>query len=171
MTAITINGALFDVPDDPSIVPGVPLTENMASALQRARRENVRNNMSRKVDEVRNGADSLTDQQYAELQEQVRQFAERFQFGARQRSVHVSDPVEREARNDVGETIKATYLAQHGLKLRNSEIGEAIDEVMASPKGNEYRNRARQRLQEREADANALQSVISKLEPPQREAA
>jgi len=152
MTAITINRHMFDVPDDPELRPGAPLTEGMVSTLAQTRRENVRNSMSKKVEEARGEAESLTNEQYAQLQQQVNQYAQRFQFGVRMRSTRTYDPVEREARHDAAEVIKASYFARHNIRLKTSEVAEAVDEIMHNPQQAErYRSRARERIAEREA--------------------
>ncbi len=152
MAQLTIKGQIFDIADDPSIAPGVPLTEGMAATLQQTRRENIRNNMAKKVEEALNGSGDLAPGKYEELQKLVAEYADKYEFGVRQPgSPRVTDPVEKEARRDVSEAIKAAYFRRHGEKLKGDSLNEAVEQVLASPKGDTYRERARERIREREA--------------------
>ena len=152
MAQLTIKGQIFDVADDPSISPGVPLTEGMAATLQQTRRENIRNNMAKKVEEALNGSAELPQGKFDELQQLSAEYANKYEFGVRQPgSPRVTDPVEKEARRDVSEAIKAAYFRRHGDKLKGESLNEAVEQVMASPQADKYRERARERIREREA--------------------
>ena len=152
MAQLTIKGQIFDIADDPMISVGVPLTEGMAATLQQTRRENIRNNMAKKVEEALNGSGDLPAGKFEELQKLVAEYADKYEFGVRQPgSPRVTDPVEKEARRDISEAIKAAYFRRHGEKLKGESLNEAVDQVLASPKGDTYRERARERIREREA--------------------
>jgi len=160
MAQLTIKGQVFEIADDPTIAPGVPLTEGMAASLQQTRRENIRNNMAKKVEEALNGSGELPEGKFEELQRLVGEYADKYEFGVRQAgSPRVTDPVEKEARRDVSEAIKAAYYAKHGEKLKSDVLSENVDKVMASPKGDTYRARARERIREREAAGEDVLSV------------
>ena len=152
MAQLTIKGQIFDIADDPTIAPGVPLTEGMAATLQQTRRENIRNNMAKKVEEALNGSGDLPAGKFDELQKMIVEYAAKYEFGVRQAGApRVTDPVEKEARRDVSEAIKAAYFRRHGEKLKGDSLNEAVEQVLASPKGDAYRERARERIREREA--------------------
>jgi hypothetical protein len=152
MAQLTIKGQVFEIADDTTIAPGVPLTEGMAASLQQTRRENIRNNMAKKVEEALNGSGDLAPDKFDELQKLVAEYADKYEFGVRQAGTpRVTDPVEREARRDVAEAIKAAYFRRHGDKLKGDALSDAVEQVLASPKGNTYRDRARERIREREA--------------------
>jgi hypothetical protein len=151
MAQLTIKGQIFEVADDPSIAPGTPLTEGMAASLQQTRRENIRNNMAKKVEEALNGSEELPRDRFDDLQALVNEYADKYEFGIRQAGApRVTDPVEKEARRDVAEAIKAAYFRRHGDKLKGESLNEAVEQVMAA-KGDTYRERARARIREREA--------------------
>ena len=84
MAQLTIKGQIFDIADDPTISPGVPLTEGMAATLQQTRRENIRNNMAKKVEEALNGSGDLPADKFEELQRLVAEYADKYEFGVRQ---------------------------------------------------------------------------------------
>ena len=152
MAQITIKGQIFDIADDPMIAVGAPLTEGMASSLQQTRRENIRNNMAKKVEEALNGSEELPKDKFAQLEATIQAYADKYEFGVRQAGApRVTDPVEKEARRDVAEAIKAAYYRRHGEKLKGESLNEAVEQVLASEKGDTYRERARERIREREA--------------------
>ena len=152
MAQLTIKGQIFEIADDPTIAVGVPLSEGMAASLQQTRRENIRNNLAKKVEEALNGSEELPRDKFNQLQELVNEYADKYEFGVRQAGApRVTDPVEKEARRDVSEAIKAAYYRRHGEKLKGDSLNEAVEQVLASPKGDSYRERARERIREREA--------------------
>lgn len=151
MSQLTIKGHVFEVADAPGIAVGVPMTEGHVAALQQTRRENIRNNMARAVEKVAGESGELTAEQHQALQEQVNEYAEKYEFGVRAAgSPRVVDPVEKEARREIGEIIKSRYFALHNQRLKGEPLNEAIDQVLAGPKGEEYRTRARRALRDRE---------------------
>lgn len=157
MTQLTIKGQIFEVNDAEDIAVGTPMTEGHVSALQQTRRENIRNNMARAIEKELGEAEALTDEQHAKMQELVNEYASKYEFGVRQAgSPRVVDPVEKEARREIGEIIKQRYYALHGARLKGEPLNEAIDQVLAGPKGDEYRQRARRALRDRERAGEEL---------------
>lgn len=93
---ITIAGHAFNVPT--RYEEGHELTANEASALNQTFHENLRNNFAKKVEEAKNGADRVEDDDVlAELQEQLDKYAETYEFGVRTGGGYVRDPVMAEA--------------------------------------------------------------------------
>lgn len=152
MSQLTIKGQVFEVADAEGIAVGVPMTEGHVSALQQTRRENIRNNMARAVEkEMGDPPTELSAEQLQTLQSAVNEYAAKYEFGVRQAgSPRVVDPVEKEARREIGEIIKQRYFALHAQRLKGEPLNEAIDQVLAGSKGDEYRNRAKRALRDRE---------------------
>jgi hypothetical protein len=150
VTQLTIKGQVFEVEDDTSIVVGAPLTEGQVSALQQTRRENIRNNMSKKVEEALNGSSQLSDESMSRLQALVDEYAGKYEFGVRQPGApRVTDPVEKEARAEAAEVIKAAYYARKGERVKGEALTEAVNDLMEA-RGEEYRAQAREKLARRE---------------------
>lgn len=158
MPNLTIAGQVFEVTDDPNIVPGTPLSEGMVSSLQQTRRENIRNNFAAKVrDATDDGETELSQQDYQQLQEQLNAYAAAYEFGVRATGVRrVTDPVEKEARDEVRRTIQQRHFALHGKRVTGEPLSEAVDAVMAGPHADEYRQIARERLEERDRRGEAM---------------
>ena len=151
MAQLTIKGQIFDINDDPRITVGTPLDEGMVASLQQTRRENIRNNLSKKVEDALGDNEDLSVEEHSRLQDLVNEYAENYKFGARQAGTpRVVDPVEREARREVAEVIKAAYYRRHGDRLKGDALADAVDQLMES-KGAQFRERAKQRIAEREA--------------------
>jgi hypothetical protein len=162
MPQLTIKGQIFEIADDPTIAVGVPLTEGMVASLQQSRREHIRNNLGKKVEDALNGSDELSSEKFDELQELVHEYADRYEFGSRQAGMpRVGSGVEKEARREIAETIKRAHFRKHGEKVKGEALNEAVEQVLASPKGDEYRARARERIREREASGEDVLSVVT----------
>ena len=160
MPQLTIKGQVFEIADDPMIAVGIPLTEGMVSSLQQTRRENIRNNMSKRVEDALNGSETLPSDKYDELQRLVIEYADKYEFGVRQAGApRIADPVEKEARREAGEVIKAAYFRKHGDRLKGDALNEAVEQLMAA-KGDQYRERARERIREREAAGEDVLAAI-----------
>jgi hypothetical protein len=106
---ITIAGAVFQVPI--KYREGHVLTAGEASALNQTFRENVRNNLASK--------EGLT-------QEQVNEYAAKYEFGERQAAVR--DPIEAMALTIARRKVKAP-------KMTAAEITEAAKALLASEAG------------------------------------
>lgn len=159
MSALTIKGQVFEVTDAEGIAVGTPMTEGHVSALQQTRRENIRNNMARAIEKELGDAEALTDEQHGKMQELVNEYAAKYEFGVRAAgSPRVVDPVEKEARREIGEIIKQRFYALKGERLKGEPLNEAIDQVLASPKGDKYRSDARRALRDRERAGEELLS-------------
>ena len=158
MPNLTIAGEVFEVADDPKIIAGQPLTEGMVASLQQTRRENIRNNFASKVrDATNDGEDELSQDDKNQLQQQLNQYAEAYEFGVRAPSARrVTDPVEKEARDEVRRTIQQRHFALHGKRVAGEPLTEAVEAVMMGPHADEYRNIARERLAERDRRGEAV---------------
>lgn len=163
MTALTIKGHVFEVADDSRVTAGTLLTEGHVAALQQMRRDNIRNNMSRKVEEATKDGAELTNEKHAELQSAVNEYANTYEFGVSRTGggggPRVTDPVEREAREEIGKIIKDAYYAKHNIRLTADLLREAVEQVLASDKGEGFRQRARRRVAERERAGDDLLSI------------
>lgn len=160
MTQLTIKGQVFDVQDDPAITIGVPLSEGMVAALQQTRRENIRNNMSRKVEEALNGAEVIPQEKFNELQSQVNDYAAKYEFGVRQPgTARVTDPVEKEAREEATKRIRQAYFARHNTKIDREQLGELVDRLMDRD-GDMLRDNAREAIRRRENTAEDVLAAI-----------
>ena len=84
MAQLTIKGQIFDINDDPRITVGTPLDEGMVASLQQTRRENIRNNLSKKVEDSLGDNEDLSVEEHSRLQGLVNEYAENYKFGARQ---------------------------------------------------------------------------------------
>jgi hypothetical protein len=161
MTQITIQGHQFDVPADPSIVAGATLDENMAHTLQQTRLENIRNNMAARIKRLLNGNDQLSDEDMQKAEDEVRKYAAEYKFGVRQATGPraTRDPLEKEMVKLAREDLAAAYFARHGEKLRGEALNENAQKLLDA-KHNEYAERARRNLRDREAiGAEVLQAA------------
>lgn len=170
MPQVTIRGQAFNIDDDPAIQVGMPLTEGMAMALQRLRRTGIANAFSPKVESALGDAEQLAPDAAAGLQTQLNEAAGRYVFGARAaQGPRIGDPIEREARRDVSETIKAAFYAKHGQRLDGVQLRNAVEQVMAS-KGDVYRRLARTRLRERDRASDDILGSLNLGAAPQEAA-
>lgn len=160
MTTLTIAGQSFDVSDDQRIHEGASMSAGMAASLQQTRRENIRNNFAKRVkDAVDSG---WNDEKQNELQSALGSYAESYDFGVRTAgtgTVRVSDPVEREARDEAKKIIANMYYAKTGAKVSAKEINEVLDAYMEK-NGEALRNDARQRIADREKASSAALEVL-----------
>lgn len=145
---LTIAGQTFDVPEA-AIVIGEPKTEGEVQVLQQVRRENIRNNFAARVKKATE--EGYTQEKHQELQAALTEYANGYAFGVRSAGggTRIVDPVEREARRECGEVIKAAYFAKKGERLKGEALSEAVDKLMEL-KGDDYRTRARRTLRDRE---------------------
>lgn len=157
MTTVTIKGVLFEVPDDPSIVVGAPLTEGQVHALAQTRRENVRNNFAAHVEKALNGGTELETEAHNELQAKLDEYVASYQFGVRQPGTtrRTTDPVEKEMIRIAKEDIVTAYYAKHGEKLKGETLAEVVERLLEA-KGEDYNRRARRAIRDREAAAEAV---------------
>lgn len=108
--SIQIAGHNFNISD--RYEEGHELTANESAALNQMRRENIRNNFAKKVEDAKNGAERVEDDNVlADLQEQLNEYAEGYEFGVRTGGGYVRDPVLAEAmkiaRDKVWEKLKS----------------------------------------------------------------
>jgi len=162
MTAVTIKGVIFEVPDDPSIVVGAPMTEGQVNALAQTRRENVRNNFAAHVEKALNGNTDLESDAHAELQRKLDEYVAQYQFGVRQPGTgrRATDPVEKEMIRIAKEDITAAFFAKTGEKIKGEALSELVDRLLEA-KGEDYNRRARSAIREREAAAEAVLSGLA----------
>lgn len=151
MPAITIQGHSFEVPADPAIIAGTPLDENMAHTLQQTRLENIRNNMASRIKKMLNGSDTLTEEQVAQVQSQVNEYASTYKFGVRGASGPrvVRDPIEREMFRMAKEDLSAAFFAKHGERLKGDALNENAQKLLELRR-EDYAKRARRAIADRE---------------------
>lgn len=137
---ITISGKAFNV--EPRYAEGHVLTANEASALNQTYFENLRNNFAGKAKE---GAD----------QAQFDEYVQSYQFGVRAAGGS-RDPVESEAMELARESVRDA-IRRMGKKLADfkaSQISAAAEKLLASDKGAELRQIARDRVEQMRAAAS-----------------
>lgn len=160
MTQITIQGKQFEVRSP--YVPGMhELTEGEAHSLNQTRHENIRNNFAKKVKEW-NGTD--------DLQALVSKYDEEYEFGVRGEGAGTSrDPVEVEARGLARAAIKAK-LKELNQSAEAKAINAAVEALLASEKGEKFREAARNRVAEKqriaEAESATMGNILASLTPP-----
>jgi|SRR5215467_12941857 len=163
MTQITIQGKQFEVRSP--YVPGVhDLTEGEAHTLNQTRHENIRNNFAKKVKEW-NGQD--------DLQALVNKYDEEYEFGVRGEGAGVSrDPVEVEARGLARAAIKAK-LKEMNQSADAKAINGAVEALLASDKGEKFREAARNRVAEKqriaEQESAAMGNILASITAPTAE--
>jgi hypothetical protein len=158
---ITIAGKSFVV-SSPYVEGdlGRPLTAGEAHTLNQTRHENIRNNFAKKVKEAKEGED---------LQSLISKYDEDYEFGVRGEGGGVSrDPVEVEARGLARAAIKAK-LAEKKQSADAKQINAAVETLLASPKGERFREVARTRVEEKQRIAQAASAemgdVLASIEP------
>lgn len=152
MPQVTIQGHSFDIPPDPSIVPGAVLDESMAHSLQQTRIENIRNNMAARIRKMLNGSDTLSEDQLAQARDEISRYANDYRFGNRSSAgPRVSrDPLEKEMIRLAKEDLAAAYFARHGERLRGDTLNENAQKLLEA-KRDDYVERAQRNLRDREA--------------------
>lgn len=159
---ITIQGLDFSF--IPRYSAGHVLTENEASALNQVLGENLRNNFASKVRKAKEEAGEGNTPDTDALQEELDAYAAEYQFGVR-KAAAPKDPVEAKARSMARAAISAALRAG-GQKVKDftdEAFANAIDTVMASEKGDEFRQMARMRIEEEKAAANiSLAGILTK---------
>lgn len=159
MAKLTIAGELFEVEEDNRLHEGAQMSAGMAASLQQTRRENIRNNFSKRVSEaVKNGWDEA---RHNELQEQLREYASKYEFGVRAEGggQRVTDPVEREARDEAKKIISNAYFAKTGQRVKAAEINEVLDDFMAD-NGDQLRAEAKERIAKREQAGHSALAAL-----------
>lgn len=151
MPNLTIEGEIFDCPEDVAIVVGAPLDEGMVATLQQTRRENLRNNFAKKVKDAKaNGG--ITP----EIHTAFAEYAAQYKFGVRQPGAPriVRDPIEREAMKLIRSAISAAYRAKYDEAISKELLDEKADELF-QVRGEDYLKRAKKIVAEREAASKA----------------
>ena len=140
MQEVTIAGEVFKVA--PRYDAGHVLLENEAGALNQTFFENIRNNMAKAVQEAKETG--AFDQDV--MQDQITQYANDYEFGARRGPGASKDPVMAEAlklaKKAISKALAAKYGPKHGKTAE--EITEAARGVLAGAKGEKYLEQARQ---------------------------
>ena len=133
--------------------PGYTLqSEGEASALRQTKLENIGNNFRKKVADKLNGSDSLTDEQHAELQAAIDEYASKYEFGVRQAGTgakRIVDPVEREMNRLAREDITAALKAHDKPRPEKEELASAVEKLIEK-RNDDYRRRAQRNLRDRE---------------------
>lgn len=146
MPQLTIKNEIFECPEDPAIVVGALLTEGMVHSLQQTRRENLRNNFAKKVEEALNNG-GVTPA----LHDEFAAYATKYEFGVRQPGAPrtARDPVEREAFKLIRSAISAAYRAKYNEAISKELLAEKADELF-DLKGTDYMKRAAKIVKERQ---------------------
>lgn len=118
--SITIQGETFTV--NPPYVAGHVLKENEASSLNQTWAENIRNNFATKV---KAGTEAGIGKHV--LQQQLDEYASKYEFGVRTGGGRTTDPVEQEARAEAKKTvIEKLKIAGHDpAKYTQAAISDA----------------------------------------------
>ena len=161
--SIQIAGHSFNIAD--RYEEGHELTANEASALNQVRRENLRNNFARKVEDAKNGAEKVEDSNtLADLQGQLDRYAEDYEFGVRTGGGAVRDPVMNEAMRIARDKI-TEHLKRKGIKKKDQEsskITEAAKKLI--DRNPEIMELAKQRVAETQAAAaSELEDVLAEV--------
>jgi hypothetical protein len=159
MDTITISGQQFNVA--PRYEEGHELTAGEASALNQTLFENIRNNLASR--HKKDGADALT-------QEHVDAYAAEYQFGIRTPGVS-RDPVKSEfmtlARAQLRQKLKAS-----GRTASAEAITAAAEKLYSDPRGENLRQLAAQRVQEKKAVATEnLDDILGSIPADEQAAA
>jgi hypothetical protein len=140
MQEVTIAGEVFKVA--PRYEAGHVLLENEARALNQTFFDVIRANMANSVQKSKETG--AFDQDV--MQDQITQYANEYEFGARRGPKASKDPVMTEAltlaKKAISKALVAKYGAKHGKTAE--EITEAARGVLAGPKGEKYLEQARQ---------------------------
>jgi len=160
MTQITIQGKQFEV-SSPYVAGPWTLTEGEAHTLNQTRHENVRNNFAKKVKEW-NGTD--------DLQAQVSKYDEEYEFGVRGEGGGTSrDPVEVEARGLARAAIKAK-LKEMNQTADAKAVNGAVEALLASAKGERFREAAKNRVAEKqriaEQEKSGMENILASINAP-----
>lgn len=161
MANIMIAGHNFNVED--KYEEGHELTANEANALNQMRRENIRNNLAKKVEEKKNGKDKIEDDAVlSEMQNEVTEYASEYEFGERVGGGAVRDPVLSEAMRIARDKIWE-HLKRKGMKRKDVEvtaITEAARKLLTKNPG--IMELAKQRVAETQAAAaSELEDVLA----------
>lgn len=167
MAEINIHGTKFQVTEDPSLAVGTPMTEGHIKALQAARVAALRNRFTQNLKGKEFNPDAV--------QEELNKSAEAYTFGASMRGKsggrRVTDPVEREALNLARQAIAMAYEVRHGVKADPAAVRENADAWMATPRGEDFRKKARVVLRDRAAAGSDILDNLNLSAPPQAQAA
>jgi len=132
-------------------VAGQPTTEAQAHVLNQTLAENARNNLRDKIKEC--------GENLAAGQALVDEYLASYEFGKRGGGgFRSSDPVEAQAMDDLRKAI-TTALVGKGLAkkdIKPSDVTAKAKEILAGPKGENMRKRARKIVKERAESAQEL---------------
>ena len=153
MKSVTIAGKQFTL--SVPYAEGHTLTAGEASQLNQVRHENIRNNLAKFIRENT----TLSDE---ELQAKVAETDAAYVMGVRQAAGPGAsrDPIAVEARSIARTAIKAKLKAANITKT-NEEIAEAIEKLLASPAGENIRNMAAQRVEEKQRIGDSIMADIA----------
>jgi hypothetical protein len=156
---ITIEGHMFNVPI--RYEEGHELTANEASALNQTFHENLRNNFAKKVKDRKVDGQELDEDVLAELQTQLDDYADKYEFGARTGGGGVRDPIMSEAMNiSRGKVLE--HLRSKGIKRKDVDAKKVTEYAKALvAKNPKIMELARARVAETQAAAAAeLDSIV-----------
>lgn len=152
---MSIEGLVFDV--TAPYAEGHTITAAEAKALNQVRKENIGNNVRKRIKDVKGDAESFTDEQAAEAASIVSEVDAGYEFSlTATRSTTSKDPLEamctRLAREAVNGLIQSKGLTVKAYKEENPEKYEAlISQAAEKPQIVEL---AKERIAQRDALAN-----------------
>lgn len=168
MTKITVAGTSYEVSDDPALAVGVPMDEGHVRALQNVRAATLRNRFTQNL----KGKENIDSNA---VQADINAAAEAFKFGVSMRGKgggrRIADPVEKKALSLAIETIAAAYKARFGVAAPASEVRENAVQLLATPRGDDFRKRAKAALREQAAAGSDVLDMLGLSEPKAAEAA
>ena len=156
---IRIGKAVFST--EPRFAEGHVLTAGEAQALNRTFVENVANNLRadvKKFFDENPTASTVSD----ELAAKFAEYADKYQFGERRErgagAPRITDPVDREAINLIKDALRDQITARGGdvKQYTASAYNTKAAEILASPKGAEFKRRAREVIDARRSAASDL---------------
>lgn len=119
-----IRGLLFVISDPYGV--GHRLSANEAQALNALRTENVRNNVTKFVDEALAGRVAITAEEEAKLQARIDAYASGYDFPLRRADRGLESPQALLAREIARDIIKAKLVREH-LDLSKPEIDQLVE--------------------------------------------
>lgn len=158
---------------------GHQISAGEASALNQLLRENTRNNLAKKVEELMDKNEWTVEEvrsdpeKLAQFQTIVDTYVEKYEFGERSGGGRISDPVEAKAMERAREVVRSK-IVETGFKVseyKASEISALAKQVLDGPLGEGIREKARADVEETRKLAEASIDIpLIRKDKPKAEA-
>lgn len=158
---------------------GHQISAGEASALNQLLRENTRNNLAKKVEELMDKNEWTVEEvrsdpeKLAQFQTIVDTYVEKYEFGERLGGGRISDPVEAKAMERAREVVRSK-IVEAGFKVseyKASEISALAKQVLDGPLGEGIREKARADVEETRKLAEATIDIpLIRKDKPKAEA-